>query len=89
MNHWQLAKQVIHGYRWESDCGNPCEVNWLDPEPDRDSSDYEEYIEELQQIQQVNQYRGFHQPPTEEVHQPPTEEEYHSTWEGDVEEIDE
>jgi hypothetical protein len=59
------------GYRWESDRRNPCEVNWLDPEPDRDSSDYDEYIEELRQIEQVNQYRGFHQPPSEE--------EYHST----------
>ncbi len=54
------------GYRWETDCGNPCEVNWLDPEPDRDSSDYDEYIEELQQIREANQYRGFYQPPTEE-----------------------
>jgi hypothetical protein len=65
------------GYRWESDCGNPCEVNWLDLEPDRDSSDYKEYIEELQQKQQVNQYRGFHQPPTEE--------EYKSIWERNAE----
>jgi hypothetical protein len=55
------------GFRWETNCGNPCEVNWLDPEPDRDSSDYHEYIEELQQIEsQVGLYRGFHQPPTEE-----------------------
>ena len=69
------------GYRWETDDSNPCEVNWLDPEPDRDSSDYGKYIEALQQIQQVNQYRGFHQPPSEA--------EYHSIWEGNVEEIDE
>jgi hypothetical protein len=69
------------GYRWETDDSNPCEVIWLDPEPDRDSSDYAQYIEALQQIQQVNQYRGFHQPPTEE--------EYHRIWEGNVEEIDE
>jgi len=45
----------------------PCEVNWLDPEPDRESSDYAKYIEELQDINsQVGLYRGFHQPPTEE-----------------------
>ena len=56
------------GYRWENvDSINPCEVNWLDPEPDRGSSDYEKYIEELQEIQgEVGMYRGFRQPPTEE-----------------------
>ena len=62
------------GYRWESENylrqtsgSNPCEVNWLDPEPDRESSDYDEYIEDLQVINsQVGLYRGFHQPPTEE-----------------------
>ncbi len=55
------------GYRWENvDSTNPCEVNWLDPEPDRDSSEYEIYVEELRKMRQVNFYRGFHQPPTEE-----------------------
>jgi hypothetical protein len=62
------------GYRWETDYEasvdipyTTCEVNWLDPEPDRDSSDYEKYIEELQEINnEVNLYRGFHHPPTEE-----------------------
>ncbi len=45
----------------------PCEVNWLDPEPDRGSSDYGKYIEELQGNEwQVDVFRGFHQPPTEE-----------------------
>jgi hypothetical protein len=62
------------GYRWESDRRNPCEVNWLDPEPDRDSSDYGKYIEELQEINsEVHMFRGFYQPPTEE--------EYHRLWE--------
>ncbi len=28
------------GYRWGSKNGKSCEVNWLDPEPDRESSDY-------------------------------------------------
>jgi hypothetical protein len=42
-------------------------VNWLDPEPDRESSGYEGYAGELQKIEaKVNFYRGFHQPPTEE-----------------------
>jgi hypothetical protein len=46
---------------------NPCEVNWLDPEQAKESSDYEKYIEDLRGIeQQVNFYRGFHQPPTDE-----------------------
>ena len=57
------------GYRWETAHGIPiaCEVNWLDPEPDRDSSDYEQYIKELQRYEgDVNIYRGYHQPPTED-----------------------
>ena len=62
-------------YRWLCHCSNaagipceiPCEVNWLDPEPGRESNDYEKYIKELQEIGgQVDIYRGFHQPPTEE-----------------------
>ena len=54
------------GYRWENDHHVPCEVNWLDPEPDEESSDYVKYIEELQEIEQQVFYRGFYQPPTEE-----------------------
>jgi hypothetical protein len=58
------------GYRWCNfdDFGaEHCEVNWLDPEPDKDSSDYAKYVEELQQIKnEVGFYRGFHQPPTQE-----------------------
>ena len=44
-------------------------MNWLDPEPDRESSDYEKYIEVLQSIEKHGRadfYKGFHQPPTEE-----------------------
>ena len=58
-----------HGYPFLTDSHIPCEVNWLDPEPDRESSDYDEYIEELQKIERQRQrslFRGFHQPPTEE-----------------------
>jgi hypothetical protein len=58
------------GYRWTTypdEHRSACEVNWLDPEPDRESSNYEEYIEKLQKINsQVGLYRGIHQPPTEE-----------------------
>ena len=40
---------------------------WIDPEPDKDSSDYAKYVEELQEIEnEVDLYKGFHQPPTEE-----------------------
>ena len=57
------------GYRWGTNFGKPCEVNWLDPEPSRESGDYGKYIEELQKIEKERQdpfYKGFHQPPTEE-----------------------
>jgi hypothetical protein len=55
------------GYRWDTNHDTPCEVNWLDPEPDRESSDYEEYTEAKRNIEeQVTMYRGFHEPPTEE-----------------------
>ncbi len=55
------------GYQWGCPANNSCEVNWLDPEPGRESSDYEEYITELQEVNdEVQFYRGFHQPPSEE-----------------------
>jgi hypothetical protein len=57
------------GYRWVSHFRHPCEVNWLDPEPDRARSDYSKYTEELQKFESQMQrslFRGFHQPPTEE-----------------------
>ena len=58
------------GYQWTTGllrgCRCPCEVNWLDPEPDKESSDYGQYIEELQKIENVVVYKGFHQPPPEE-----------------------
>jgi hypothetical protein len=64
------------GYRWQTQGGKPCEVNWLDPEPDRESSDYEKYMEDLQEIERdvaMSIYKGFRQPPTEE--------EYHRLFE--------
>lgn len=67
------------GYRWFSPdynkpgsisppaIGSPCEVNWIDPEPDKESSDYETYLKELQALEQeVGSFKGFHEPPTEE-----------------------
>jgi hypothetical protein len=48
------------GFRWETAQHNPCEVNWLDPEPAKESSDYEQYTGELHEIErQVDIYRGF------------------------------
>jgi hypothetical protein len=55
------------GYRWETKNFKPCEVNWLDPEPDRESSDYGKYVKKLQEMNsKVEFFKGFHQPPTEE-----------------------
>jgi hypothetical protein len=57
------------GYRWENceDDSSCCEVNWLDPEPDKDSSEYGKYIADLQRIENhVNFYKGHHQPPSQE-----------------------
>jgi hypothetical protein len=45
-------------------------VNWLDPEPDRQSSDYEKYVKQLGKIEEkIDKCRGFYQPPTEEEYQ--------------------
>ena len=57
------------GYRWIDNLEQQhCEVNWLDPIPDEESSDYEEFLEKLQQIEneQGEFYKGYHQPPTQE-----------------------
>ena len=71
------------GYRWGSTFGSSCEVNWLDPEPDRESIDYEEYIMQLGYVQEiklksreVDFYKGFYHPPTEE--------EYRRLWEQHI-----
>jgi hypothetical protein len=55
------------GWRWRDEDGNSCEINWLDPEPERGSVGYETYTCELQNIQeQIDFYKGYYQPPTEE-----------------------
>jgi hypothetical protein len=65
------------GYRWTSNyfsrgleriCfSKPCEVNWLDPEPNRESIGYKEYIAEKRKLDRmVELYKGFYEPPTEE-----------------------
>ena len=55
------------GYRWETFDGRYCEVNWLDPEPESGSWEYEDYISDYQHIQgEISLYRGYYEPPTEE-----------------------
>ena len=54
------------GWSWCSYDGHSCEINWLDPEPSRDSSGYEDYIAELQFIERnIDIYKGYHVPPIE------------------------
>ena len=55
------------GYRWLCPTSNPCDVNWLDPEPGRESKFYAWYIRKAQEMEdEVTMYKGFFQPPTEE-----------------------
>jgi len=65
------------GWRWERRFGIPklehhFEVKWLDPLPDKKSSEYGSYIQALQEIESdMNQYpffRGYREPPTEAVY---------------------
>eukprot|EP00985_Skeletonema_marinoi_P020634 scaffold12330_cov83-Skeletonema_marinoi.AAC.13 len=53
---------------WSSqDVDHSCEINWLDPEPSSESSDYEAYMEEMHGIQQhINFYKGYYEPPNEQ-----------------------
>jgi hypothetical protein len=57
------------GYQWRTYVNlfiTRCEVNWLDPEPDRESSRYSKYIEKLEKIERRVEFKGYHQPPTQE-----------------------
>jgi hypothetical protein len=64
------------GWRWERKFDYTpdyhFEVNWLDPLPDKKSSEYGSYIQALQDIESdMNKYaffRGYHEPPTEAVY---------------------
>jgi len=70
------------GWRWRAENiynrgSNSCEINWLDPEPDRESNCYDVYIRELQSIQEdIFCFEGYHQPPTEEEYKRLCEEYY-------------
>jgi hypothetical protein len=56
------------GYRWETMFpSNPCEVNWLDPEPESGSIGYEDYVTDYRRIQdEIGLYRGYYEPPNKE-----------------------
>ena len=55
------------GYRWETEDDMPCEVIWLDPEPESGTIDYYDYASGYQRIQgEFSIYRGYYEPPTEE-----------------------
>lgn len=44
-----------------------CEINWLEPEPDRGSIEYEEYKLQFRSLEEeIHFYRGYHNPPTED-----------------------
>eukprot|EP00984_Skeletonema_dohrnii_P034363 scaffold33538_cov179-Skeletonema_dohrnii-CCMP3373.AAC.8 len=65
------------GYRWfgvyvvrSDDDDGPtqyCEINWLDREPEKESSGYKIYIQKLERIQRdIDFYKGCSQPPTQD-----------------------
>ena len=65
------------GYRWfgvyvvqSDDDDGPtqyCEMNWLDREPEKESSGYEIYFQKLERIlRDIDFYRGYSQPPTQD-----------------------
>ena len=55
------------GYRWQTRDFDPCEINWLDPEPESGSIGYEDYLADYNRIQgEISLYRGYYEPPTEE-----------------------
>jgi hypothetical protein len=55
------------GYRWATEeRGYPCEIIWLDPEPESGSSGYEDYVADYHHILKAGFYRGYYDPPTEE-----------------------
>ena len=54
-------------YVEEVELASSCEINWLEPEPDRGSDDYEKYTHPLHRLKDTPTfYRGYHNPPTEE-----------------------
>ena len=57
----------IHNYLDDVNVFETCEINWLEPEPDRESSDYEEYCHQLRSLpEEISFFSGYHNPPTED-----------------------
>ncbi len=57
----------IHNYLDDVNVFETCEINWLEPEPDRESSDYEEYYYQLRSLpEKISFFSGYHNPPTED-----------------------
>eukprot|EP00984_Skeletonema_dohrnii_P002900 scaffold983_cov96-Skeletonema_dohrnii-CCMP3373.AAC.7 len=51
----------------EVELTSSCEINWLEPEPDRESSNYEDYTLQLSSLQkEITFYRGHRNPPTKD-----------------------
>eukprot|EP00984_Skeletonema_dohrnii_P025039 scaffold14179_cov155-Skeletonema_dohrnii-CCMP3373.AAC.5 len=71
-----IRRSSRFGWCWKNICNNCCEVNWLDPEPDR-TSDYERYTQELVSFGvNINLFKGYHQPPTQEEYRNLCEEHH-------------
>ena len=51
----------------EVEMTSSCEINWLEPEPDRESTDYEQYTDQLSDVcKEITFYSAFYNPPTED-----------------------
>ena len=57
------------GWRWKNFQGDMCEINWIDPEPEKGTEKYESYAQDLIYVTRKSDfYKGYHQPPTEEAY---------------------
>jgi hypothetical protein len=67
------------GWRWKTtfcysgevkETTSACEIKWLEPEPDRESSGYEDYTCKLNALQEeIDCYKDYDQPPTHDEYQ--------------------
>jgi hypothetical protein len=52
------------GWRWRNEDGDSCEINWLDPEPDRICDADTRSLQPIQE--EIGFYKGHYHPPTAE-----------------------
>mmetsp|Transcript_33945 Transcript_33945/g.50033 ORF Transcript_33945/g.50033 Transcript_33945/m.50033 type:complete len:399 (+) Transcript_33945:207-1403(+) len=52
------------GWRWRNEDGDSCEINWLDPEPDRICDADTRSLQPIQE--EIGFYKGYYHPPTAE-----------------------